>query len=68
MSIEELQTAVARLPAQELDRFSRWFEEFLADEWDRRIEGDIRAGRLNPAGRRAEEDFEAGRCTTLPQK
>jgi hypothetical protein len=66
MSVEELQTAVAQLPAEELDRFSRWFEEFLADQWDRRIEADIRAGRLDAAGRRAEEDFEAGRCTPLP--
>ena len=45
MSIEELKSAVSQLPAEELDRFSRWFEEFLADQWDRRIEADILAGR-----------------------
>ena len=66
MSIEELQSAVAQLPAEELDRFSRWFEEFLAEQWDRRIEADILAGRLDTAGRRADEEFEAGRCTPLP--
>jgi hypothetical protein len=65
MSIEELQTAVARLPTEELDRFSRWFEEFLADQWDRQIEADILAGRLDAAGRRADEDLAAGRCTPL---
>jgi hypothetical protein len=65
MSVEDLQTAVAQLPSEELDRFSQWFEEFLADQWDRRIEADIRAGRLDAAGRRADEDFEAGRCTPL---
>ena len=65
MSVEELKAAVAQLPTEELDRFSRWFEEFLADEWDRRIEADILAGRLDAAGRRADEDFEAGRCTPL---
>ena len=65
MSVEELQTAVAKLPAEELDRFSQWFEEFLAEQWDRRIEADILAGRLDAAGRRADEDFEAGRCTPL---
>jgi hypothetical protein len=65
MSVEELQAAVAQLPAEELDRFSQWFEEFLADQWDRRIEADILAGRLDAAGRRADEDFEAGRCTPL---
>ena len=65
MSIEELQTAVAQLPAEELDRFSQWFEEFLADQWDRQIEADILAGRLDAARRRADEQFEAGRCTPL---
>ena len=65
MSVEELQSAVSQLPAEELDRFSRWFEEFLAEQWDRRIEADILAGRLDAAGRRADEDFEAGRCTPL---
>ena len=66
MSVEELQSAVAQLPTEELDRFSRWFEEFLAEQWDRRIEADILAGRLDAAGRRADEEFEAGRCTPLP--
>jgi hypothetical protein len=54
MGVEELQSAVSQLPVDDLDRFSRWFEEFLADQWDRRIEADIRAGRLDAAGRRAE--------------
>ena len=45
MSIEELQSAVAQLPAEELDRFSRWFEGLLAERWDRQIEADILAGR-----------------------
>jgi hypothetical protein len=65
VSLEELQSAVAQLPAEELDRFSRWFEEFLTGHWDRRIEADILAGRLDAAGRRANEDLEAGRCTPL---
>ncbi len=65
MSVEELQTAIAQLPPTELDRFSRWFEEFLAEQWDRRIEADILAGRLDEAGHRADQDFEAGRCTPL---
>ena len=63
MSIEELQSAVAQLP--QIDRFSRWFEEFLAEQWDRQIEADILAGRLDAAGRRADEEAEAGRCTPL---
>lgn len=65
MSIAELESAVQCLPPDELEVFVRWFEEFLADAWDRRIEADIKAGRLDEAGRRADADFEAGRCTPL---
>jgi hypothetical protein len=66
MSVEEIQSAVAQLPAGDLDRFSRWLEEFLADQWDRRIEADILAGRLDAASRQADEEFEAGLCTATP--
>lgn len=65
MSVEELESAVTQLPADELSIFARWFEEYLADAWDRRIEADIQAGRLDEAGRRADADFEAGRCKPL---
>lgn len=65
MSLTELEHAVAQLPANDLDAFARWFEEFLADSWDRRIEADIRAGRLDEEGRRADAEFEAGRCRPL---
>jgi len=65
MSLLELETAITQLPAEELTAFARWFEEYLADAWDRRIESDIKAGRLGEAGRRADADFEAGRCKPL---
>ena len=65
MSLHELETAVTHLPVPELTAFAQWFEEYLADAWDRRIEEDIRAGRLDKAGRQADADFEAGRCNPL---
>ena len=65
MSIDELQAAITHLSTEDLDRFSHWLEEYRADLWDQRIEADILAGRLDEAGRHADEDFEAGRCTPL---
>ncbi len=66
MSTEELQAAVSQLSAEEFGRFSEWFEEYRSDQWDRKIEADILAGRLDEPGRRADEEFSAGRCTPLP--
>ena len=65
MSLKELETAVSSLPTDELSAFARWFEEYLADAWDRQIEKDVKAGRLDEAGRQADADFEAGRCKPL---
>jgi len=65
VSLQEREAAVSKLPTDELTAFARWFEEYMADAWDRRIEEDIKAGRLDEAGRRADADFEAGRCKPL---
>jgi hypothetical protein len=65
MTVEQLEHAVQSLSSEELDSFSEWFEEFLADRWDAQIEQDIAAGKLDDAAAKADEDFEAGRCTPL---
>jgi hypothetical protein len=65
VSLQELETAITQLPEGELTAFAQWFEEYLADVWDRRIEADIKAGRLDEVGRKADADFEAGRCKPL---
>lgn len=66
MSLDDLKSAVTTLPPGDLQRFSEWLEEYLADRWDDRIEADILAGRLDKAGQRAIDDYEQGRCTPLP--
>ena len=65
MSVHDLETAVTQLSKEELARFSQWFEEYVADEWDRQIEKDVNSGRLDAAIKRADDHYEAGRCTPL---
>ena len=65
MNVEDLESAVSRLSSVEFARFREWFEEFAAEQWDRQIEADVVAGRFDAAGKRADEDFEAGRCEPL---
>lgn len=65
MSVEEIESVVSRLSSAELARFSQWFEEFLADQWDAQIEKDLVAGRLDAAIKRADDHYQAGRCTPL---
>ena len=65
MSVKELEQAVADLLPGELAEFAVWFEEFVSDQWDRQIEADAVAGKLDRLIQEADEDFEAGRCTEL---
>jgi len=65
MSVQELESAVARLSPGELAAFAQWLENFVAEEWDKQIEADALSGKLDHLARRADEHFDAGRCTPL---
>ncbi len=45
--VESLEDEVARLTPQELAAFREWFAKYDADAWDRQIESDVRAGKLD---------------------
>jgi hypothetical protein len=62
-SVQEIEQAVLKLSAPELAAFRDWFAEFDAEAWDRQIEGDIAAGRLDALAAEALADLRAGRCT-----
>jgi hypothetical protein len=65
MSVLELEQAISQLPSEELSRFATWFEEFMADEWDKQIERDVAAGKLDHIIRKVDADIDAGRSTPL---
>jgi len=65
MSIQELENVISQLSNDEFMQLAQWIDEYRAEKWDRQIEADILAGRLDEAGRRADADFDAGRCTPL---
>jgi hypothetical protein len=44
--VESLESEVAKLTPQELAEFREWFAKYDADAWDRQIEADVKAGRL----------------------
>lgn len=65
MSIEEIETAVTKLPPEDLSRFRAWFVEFDARAWDRQIEEDVAAGRLDALAEEALADLRDGRTRAL---
>ena len=65
MSVQEIETAITQLPTPEISRLAAWFEEYQADLWDKQIEMDVHAGRLDALGAEADREFEAGCCQPL---
>ena len=47
MNIQEIEAAVAELDPSQLAQFGQWFDDYRADEWDKQIERDVKAGQLD---------------------
>lgn len=62
-TVEQLEAAVQLLSPEERAQFRAWFAEFDAQEWDRQLEADVAAGRLDWLADEADRDRQAGRCT-----
>ncbi len=65
MSLEEIKVAVTQLSHEELSRFREWFHEKDAAVWDRKLEGDVRAGKLDFLAEEGLREFHAGRARKL---
>lgn len=62
-TIQEIEAAIRGLSEDERAAFRAWYAEFDAQEWDRQIEVDAAAGRLNWLIDEARDDLRKGRCT-----
>ena len=63
--VKALEEAVQALPPSALAEFRNWFVEFDAAAWDRQIEADTAAGRLDALLAEAEEDYRTHSPRTL---
>lgn len=60
--LEQIEKSIAALPDHELKELAAWFDDLL---WDRQIEDDSKAGRLDGFAEEALADFRAGRTKPL---
>ncbi|UVC17822.1 hypothetical protein [Mesorhizobium onobrychidis] len=63
--LEQIEKSVAELSPEELKAFAAWFEALQAGMWDRQIEADAKAGRLDKPAEQALADHRAGRTRSL---
>ena len=64
-TIREIEDAVRKLPPDDLAAFRHWFAEFDADMWDRQIERDVAAERLDKLANEATEGNAESRNDSL---
>ena len=63
--VEQIEAEIRRMSSEELARFRAWFAEFDAKAWDRQLEQDVLAGKLDGLAERALRDHQAGNSTEL---
>jgi hypothetical protein len=64
-TVREIEDAIRKLPDVDLVALRAWFAEFDAATWDRQLERDVAAGRLDALADEALQDAREGRCTDL---
>ena len=64
-NVKSIEKAVEALPPSELAEFRRWFAEFDAAAWDRQIEQDAAAGKLDDLASEALTEHRSGSARAL---
>jgi hypothetical protein len=63
--VEALEKEIKDLSRAELESFRNWFVKFDAAEWDRQVQNDIEAGRLDTLAAKALAAHERGESREL---
>ena len=65
MTVDEIRIAITALSPEGLQELHAWYEQFDAQLWDRQVEADVAAGRLDDLAEEAIRAFRNGETTEL---
>ena len=65
MSIAEIESAIAQLPAKDFAELMAWIQEYRQRTWDKQIEDDLAAWRLDALMTEANEEYQQGLARPL---
>ena len=63
--LEKIEMDIASLKPDDLQKLADWLAEYRADLWDKQIEEDSKAGKLDKLAEEALADHRAGRTRPL---
>jgi hypothetical protein len=54
-----------QLSPNEFAEFVQWFDDYQESVWDKQIEADLKAGKLDHLIQQAEQAFKEGQCRQI---
>ncbi len=63
--VEELESRIRSLPAEDFTAFREWFSEYENELWDQQVASDYRAGKFNDLIARARAEMAQGKAKEL---
>ena len=64
-TVKALEQQVKKLTPEELAEFRDWFFDYEWETWDRQLERDVKAGKLDDLARKARDHHTAGRTKPI---
>ncbi|MFZ1934842.1 MAG: hypothetical protein WCB27_04915 [Thermoguttaceae bacterium] len=65
MSVAEIESAIAQLPASDFAELMAWLQKYREAAWDKQIESDLAAGRLDALMAEADNEYRQGLARPL---
>lgn len=66
-TVAEIEDALKKLPMKKARAVASWLQDYLDAQWDRQIEQDIGAGKLDQLAEQAQAHYGAGRTKPLDE-
>jgi hypothetical protein len=66
-TVAEIENALRELPVTDARVVASWLQEYLEEQWDRQIEADSAAGKLDHLAEQALAHYHAGRVKPLDE-
>ena len=65
VSVEEIENAIRQLSSEDLAQLKQRIADYEWEQWDKQLERDVRAGRLDALAKEALQDLRDGKTTEL---
>jgi len=66
-TVQEIERAAEQLPPEDFARLAAWVRQRQSEAWDRRIEADIQAGRLDKQAEEAVAELRRRETRPFPE-